>query len=305
MLAYASPLTTLTRLQWVDRSGMTAAVPSSDVGIYVNFRLSPDGRRVALARVDPQTSTLDVWLLEVARSASTRFTFDPADDTAPIWSPGGERIIFRSSRTGNFLFEKPTSGNEAEHLVVAFDAAFPTDWSPDGKVVVFHSNQLGTSSFDVGVVALGNDAKPRPLAQSPSFNEIDGRFSPDGRWLAYASDESGRLEVYVQPFPQSGGKWLVSTGGGSEPHWRGDGKELFYLAPDRRLMAMTVRTGTTFESDTPRVLFQTGAAFAGSVFRMNYDVTADGSRFLINTLVEGPGSSPINVVMNWTAALKK
>lgn len=274
-----------------------------EAGDYPTFRLSPDGRYLAFNRVNPQTGGLDVWLHDFTRAAATRFTSDAADDTGPVWSPDGQRIIFRSSRVGNFLFEKPASGSEPEHLVGTFDVIRPTDWSADGKLVVFHSQSMGTQSWDVGVLPLADRSHPQPQAQGPAFNEFDGRLSPDGRWLAFASDESGRFEIYVQPFPRSGGKWLVSTAGGAEPHWRRDGKELFFLAPDRKLMAVGLRAGTTFESDAPRALFQTDVPDAGNPFRTSYDVTADGTRFLIKTLV-GRNGSAINVVMDWTAALK-
>ena len=303
VLVYAGGLTASSRLEWYDRQGRALGA-ATDVGDYGNFRLSPDGRHVAASRSDEQTISGDLWLLEFSRGVPARFTFDSANDTAPIWSPDGNRIVFRSDRAGgNFLFEKPTAGSEPERPLGTFDAPFPTDWSPDGKFVLYHFPAAG-GSYDVNVFALAKGAKPEPFASSP-FTEIDGRFSADGRWIAYSSDESGRMEVYVQPFPRSGSKWQVSTGGGSEPHWRRDGKELFYLAPDRKIMAVAVRGESTFESEAPRALFQTRVSFPGSIYRMNYDVTGDGARFLVNTLVEGPGSSPINVVVNWPAGLKK
>jgi len=303
VLAYSAGLTTVSRLEWYDRQGHALGT-AADAGDYANFRLSPDGRRAAMSQSDAQTNTGDLWLLAFSRRVPTRFTFDPANDTAPVWSPDGSRIVFRSDRAGgNFLFEKPATGGEAERQIGAFDAPFPTDWSPDGTFILYHF-PAANGSYDVNLFALAKGAKPVPFASSP-FTEIDGRFSPDGRWIAYSSDESGRMEVYVQPFPQSGSKWQVSTGGGSEPHWRRDGKELFYLAPDRQIMAVAVRGESTFESEAPRPLFQTRVPFPGSIYRMNYDVTADGARFLVNTLVEGAGSSPINVVLNWPAGLKK
>jgi Tol biopolymer transport system component len=303
VLGYGGGLTASSRLEWYDRQGRALGA-ATDVGDYANFRLSPDGRHVAAARSDEQTISGDLWLLEFSRGAPARFTFDPANDTAPIWSPDGSRIVFRSDRAGgNFLFEKPAAGGEPERPLGTFDAPFPTDWSPDGKFILYHL-PAANGSYDVNVFALGKGARPEPFAGSP-FTEIDGRFSADGRWIAYSSDESGQMEVYVQPFPRSGSKWQVSTGGGSEPHWRRNGKELFYLAPDRKIMRVAVRGESTFESEAPRALFQTRVSFPGSIYRMNYDVTGDGARFLVNTFVEGAGSSAINVVLDWPAGLKK
>ena len=173
--------------------------------------------------------------------------------------------------------------------------------------MLYHTLAGGNAgSFDVMLLPLAGGAKPLPFAQTP-FTEIDGRFSPDGRWIAHASDESGRMEVYVRAFPQAGERPIVSTGGGSEPRWRkdGHGQELFYLAPDGKLMTVPVRLSPKFEHEAPRVLFQTHTAFVDSPYRMNYDVSRDGRRFLVNALGEHSAPSPITVVLNWTAGLKK
>jgi serine/threonine protein kinase len=303
VLAHARGLTTLSRLTWFDRRGRSTG-QLTEAGDYVNFRFSPDERRIAFSLVDPATTTLDIWLMDVARGVPTRFTFDPLNDTAPIWSPDGDQIVFRSDRAGaNQLFEKASTGGESERLLAPTAAQFPSDWSPDGEYILYYS-PFPTTQYDVMLLPQFGDRKPIPFAQSP-FMEAAGRFSPDGHWIAYESDESGRFEIYVEPFPRSGSKWRVSTDGGFEPRWRRDGKELFYLASDGILTAVAVNTSETFDSGTPQRLFQTRVPFLGSVYRSQYEVIGDGQRFLVNTLVDGAGSSPITIVMNWTSALKK
>jgi eukaryotic-like serine/threonine-protein kinase len=269
--------------------------------------LSPDGKQVAFTRVDLQTHTSDIWLLDLGRGGiETRFTSHPATDTAPIWSPDGSQILFRSDRAGgNFPFVKPVTGAESERQVpVKFNVSFPTDWSPDGRFIAFHgSATLG--SYDITILDWPSGTKPAPFAESP-FTEMDSHFSPDGRWLAYASDVSGRMEVYVQAFPKSGNAMRVSSNGGSEPHWRRDSRELFYMSADRMVMAVPVVLGTPFQASSPLALFRSRAPFISSPYRINYDVTADGSLFLITTPAENAGTSTsITVVLNWVADLLK
>ena len=314
VLAYAGGLAAaLNRLEWFDRAGTSLGV-ATDPGDYVSFRLSPDGRQVAFSRVDPQRGNSDVYLMDVERRVETRFTSDPGNDVSPVWSPDGTQIVFRSDRAGgNFAFWKPSNAAAPEHqLGPGFEIQFTTDWSRDGKVLVGHTNSP-SGSYDLMTLALNGGAAPdaapgaRPVAFADSeFGERDGVFSPDGKWLAYVSDASGREEVYVAPFPRAGGARRVSVAGGSEPHWRRDVKELFYLAPDRTMMAVDVTTGATLETGTPHPLFRTQAPSPGSFWRMNYDVTADGSRFLVTTPVEGAApASSINVVLNWPRAIGK
>jgi Tol biopolymer transport system component len=176
-----------------------------------------------------------------------------------------------------------------------------TDWSPDGKNVLY--NGLGEKpGLDLWVLPLNGDAKPYPLLQS-EFLESKGHFSPDGRFFAYVSNESGREEVYIQSFPPAGGKWQVSTGGGSQPHWRRDGKELFYISADRKLIAVSVKLDGSVEIGASTPLFQIEVSGFNAPNR--YDVTADGQRFLINSPVEVTGQAPFNVILNWTSTLKK
>jgi len=305
VLAYGGALKTSSRLTWFDREGRPQGSATPDAGDYATFRFSSDERRFAFTQVDSVTGvTQDVWLMDAARRVSTRFTSDPVNDISPVWSPDGEQIVFRSDRAGgNFLFQKPSTGAENERLLAPIEAAFPTDWSPDGRFILYYSS-LPTTGWDVMVLPLFGDRKPIPVSQT-RFAEVAGRFAPSGRWIAYASNESGRFEIYVQPFPQSGSRVRVTTSGGFEPRWRRDGKELFYLSLDGTLTAVPVNAAETFESGPPQRLFQTRVPFLGSIYRSDYEVVGDGRRFLVNTLMEGAAAAPITVVVNWTAGLKK
>jgi hypothetical protein len=178
-----------------------------------------------------------------------------------------------------------------------------TDWSPDAANIVYHSAGE-TTGDDIWVLPMSGGSKPHAFLQTP-FNEMQGKLSPDGHWMAYTSDESGMLEVYVRPFPAGAEKWAVSTNGGSEPKWRGDGKELFYLGADRKLMSVPIVAGATLEVGVPKALFETKVGSINPEYRSQYAVSKDGNRFLINTVSAGASSPPITVVLNWTAGLNK
>lgn len=305
VLAHSRGLSMLGRLTWFDREGK-ALGSILDVGDFPSFALSRDGTRVAVSEVDPRGYTPDIWLFDIARGRRTRFTFDSATDGSPVWSPDGTRMLFRSDRMGgNNLFEKGTSGSAPEVALSPLDVAYPTDLSPDGKYIAFHSASFGTNSYDVLVLPRTEGAKPVPVAAT-EFTETGGRFSSDGRFIAYASDESGQFEVYVQPFPTTGEKWQVSAEGGVEPQWRQDGPELFYLGLDRKLFATSIISTSPFDVAPARVLFQTGVPLTLTTPNRNtYAASGDGRSFLVNTDVPNPGSSVITVVINWAAELKK
>jgi Tol biopolymer transport system component len=273
--------------------------------------LSPDGTRAAFNRgfdaTDPNTS---LWLLDFSKGTTTRLTFGSPHTEAPIWSPDGKRIIFASSPNGSFdLYEKLASGAEDEQLLLkSSENKFPSSVSRDGRFLLYFVIDSKTSKFGLWVLPLEGDKKPFPFLHT-GFNEVDGHFSPDGHWVAYVSDESGRYEVYVRRFSGDaavspsgeGAKWQVSYEGGWEPRWRADGKELYYTTLDGKVMVVGVNTNTVFEAAPVKLLFQ--APLEAS--RTTGDHTADGKRFLFLTSPEQAAQTPFTVVLNWQAALKK
>ncbi len=300
VLAYRSGSATKTQLVWFDRGGKQAG-SIGPPGDYRQPRLSPDEKRLAVDRRDPETREYDIWLLDVLRGTPSRFTFS-GNAAVPVWSPDGGRIIFCDGELSN-LHQKLSNGSGSDEPVLkSSERKIPTDWSQDGRFIVYES--LGEKTRrDLWVLPLFGDRKPFPFLNT-EFIEQQGHLSPDGRWIAYASNESGTSQVYVQSFQKSGGKWQISTDGGADPAWRRDGKELFFLAPDKKLMAVDATGGSTFEASVPRVLFQTRVTGLEDA-RNHYVVAGDGQRFLVNTLVEESTSLPMTVVVNWTADLKK
>jgi len=272
------------------------------------LRLSPDEKQLAVSRLDLQAGTTDIWVIDLVRNKPSRLTFDPAADAGPVWSPDGSRIIFSSDRgEGSVIYQRLSNGTGNDEVVAKFSVpAGPYDWSPDGRFVVF-SIISGLGSTDLWVMPMFGDQKSTPLVQT-EFSERQARFSPDGKWIAYTSNPSGTFQVYVESFPTSGGKWQVSAAGGAQPQWRADGKELFYVAPDRKLMAVEVNgAGAAFTAGIPKVLFELNviSAFPGGGSVMHYAGTRDGQRFIVNTVVGDSAQVPITVVLNWTAGLKR
>jgi eukaryotic-like serine/threonine-protein kinase len=292
-----------TQLAWLDREGKQVGLIDPP-DYYCNPWLSPDEKRVAVQRIDPRTRVGDIWLLDLLRGTSSRFTFDPAYDTDPVWSPDGSRIVFASGQLpSRNLYQKSASGSGGEKVLLpSKEDKIPTDWSSDGRFIAY--TVLGPKpAADVWVLPMFGECKPIPYLRR-EFLELQARFSPDGRWVAYTSNETGRSEVYVQGFPTPSGKWQVSTEGGEDPRWRRDGKELFYLAAYERLMVVEVKTAPTFQRGIPRALLQTQfAELFGDL--SHYVVSKDGQRFLVNTKVGESSSSLITVVLNWTAELRR
>jgi dipeptidyl aminopeptidase/acylaminoacyl peptidase len=294
------------QLTWFDRTGKVLATVEKP-GAYNTPALSPDGTRVVISRGDfqagDQMGNPDLWMHEFARDTSTRLTFDPATDFMAAWSPDGTRIAWSSNRDGNFnLYQKAANGaGTDEALLKSSDPKYSDDWSPDGRFLLYGALPTG-GTLELWVLPLtGDDRKPTRYLQQTGFNISQARFSPDSRFVAYTSDASGRNEVYVQPFPAAaGGKWMVSQGGGSQPRWRRDGKELFYIAADWKVMAVPVATATAFTPGVPTALFAAPIYLGGATNATRYDVTADGQKFLINAISPETAAppAPITVVLN-------
>jgi eukaryotic-like serine/threonine-protein kinase len=287
------------QLVWFDRTGKQVGM-LGDAAAYSDLEFSPDGKRASVS-IQEAGKGRDIWLYEITRGLRTRFTFDSADDLESIWSPDGSQIVFNSRRKGHLdLYQKASSGAGTEEVLVEDNLdKYPLNWSPDGRFILYVSSGTNNSLF---ALPLSGDRKPFPFLKT-QFNGVFAQFSPDGRWVAYQSNVSGRAEVYVAPFPGPGGQWQISTAGGSLPRWRRDGAEIFYLDPDNNLMAAAVNgKGESFDVGGVKPLFGTHSAGGG---RYRYDVSADGQRFLINTALQQSISAPITVVLNWTAGLKK
>ncbi len=303
----------LSHLTWFDRQGRVLGT-AGDPGAYDTISLSPDGTRAVVSRSDdpskPTTETL--WLVDFSRGTSTRFTFGSSSAILGAWSPDGSRIIYGSKSAGEYdLYQKLASGVSGEDVLLkSSDDKWLTDWSRDGRFLLYQSTGQSTKGAkeDLWVLPLEGDKKPFLFEGTASLSD-NGHFSPDGHLVAYASDESGRNEVYVRTFSpataatsgNTGGKWLISTAGGNEPRWRGDGKELYYIAPDGMLMAVDISSGPVFRAGVPKPLFQS-PPYSGYVTENHWDVTRDGQRFLF---AEQNIQAPFTVILNWPSLLKK
>jgi len=298
LIAQSSSGATLSQLIWFDRKGKDlGTVGKPDV--YGNVFLAPNGKVVAASKTDTGSQNTDIWTYELEGGKAKRLTFDPAYDAEPIWSPDATRLAFASNRQTRIdLYVKNSDGAQEEKSLVHDEVdKLPNDWSKDGKYILY---AVGADLWVLSVPELKSSIFLKAIAA------IRGaQFSPDGKWVAYASNESGRWEIYVTSFPQARGRWQVSSGGGEQPRWRRDGKELFYLSLDGKLMALPVVSGTNFDAGSPVTLFQTTPREQVSTMDMFvYDVSRDGQRFLINTQIKQAETAPMTVVLNWTARLK-
>jgi Tol biopolymer transport system component len=286
------------RLVWVDRTGKEAET-LGDPAQYLNPDLSPDGRRLAFDLADARTQHDDIWVRDLARNVNSRLSFSKEGAFGPKWSPDGKRIVYT---VGLDLFERSADGQGAETpLLKSDELKIVSDFSPDGRFMAFYSRSKETG-WDIWILPTFGDKKPFPWLKT-NFREFRPVFSPDGRYLAYVSDESGRREVYVQSFPGPGGKWQVSSAGGDQPRWRGDGKELYFGSPDQKVMAVDVTTGASFEAGVPRPLFPVHLDTAAA--RNHYLPSKDGQRFLLVATPARESMTPTTVVLNWMADLGK
>jgi eukaryotic-like serine/threonine-protein kinase len=302
LVAQSGSGVSLSRLVWYDRKGNEMG-GAGKPDVYANVALAPNGKTVALDKVDMGSQNTDVWTYDLQRDTMKRLTFDPAIDSTAVWSPDGTRLLFASNRGHHFgLYVKNADGAEEEKLL-ALEASnkvdkYPSDWSRDGKYILYESGQ------GLWIAAIP-ELKTRVFVNEPATVK-NGQFSPDGRWVAYTSNESGKWEIYVTSFPEGRGKWQLSSDGGTQPRWRGDGRELFFLASDGKIMAVPVTAGANFDAGAPVTLFQANPReLVASSERVTYDVTKDGQRFLINTQVKNAETQPMSVILNWQAGLKK
>ena len=311
VLAYfTGGMSSVSQLAWFDRAGKKLQTVG-EPGQHSTVALSPDRTRAALSQTEGSTgsSTFDIWVYEFARGTLERLTSDPSQHYTAVWSPDGSRIAFAIRRPGAYdFYQKASNGIGSEDLLLKSDEPqYPFDWSPDGRFLLY--GDTAGSHFDLKYLPLvGDDRKPRVYLQN-QFNQSQAQFSPDGRWVAYTSDETGRNEISVQSFPQASKKWMVSTSGGTQPRWRRDGKELFYLSSDSTMMAVAVTTVPEFRViGNPVSLFAAPVSNGGpDLNAFHYDVSRDGQRFLINAVAtDAPAARlPITVVLNWPRLLKK
>jgi Tol biopolymer transport system component len=307
VLVYQADTAETSQLVWLDRSGReTGAI--GDLAEFGYLQMDPTDARVAVSITDPDGSR-DVWLYDTARGISSRFTSDPADEFSAAWAPSGQSLAFASARDhaevpgsgswGLGLFQKPTVGGGKETLLVRIGGhEMPTSWSPDGRFLIY---QTEAPNADLWVLPMTGERKPIPFLVNTRFSEQFGDFSPNGRWIAYTSNETGRTEVYVAPFQRAGATTRISTAGGGWPKWRRDGREIFYVAGDT-LTAVPVRENASqLEFGLPEPVFQT--RFDDSP--LPFAVTTDGQRFLVNRTAASPTQAALTLIVNWTALLQK
>jgi len=298
-LVYVSGVSSVENaLVWVDPKGVAQPL-AGPRRFFGQPRLSPDGQRVA---VTSRAGNPDIWVHQIARGALSRLTVEPGEDETPIWSPDGKTIAYSSSRQGQprAVLARPADGSGAEQRLWSSDHHIHLNsWSPDGKTVAF-SESNPTTSWDLWLLPLDGERKARPFLQT-QFEELLAAFSPDGRWLAYQSNETGRAEIYIQPYPGPGPKSPISTAGGTEPLWRSDGRELFFLSGDK-MMAVSIDTRSGVAPGTPRTLFETRLI---APVPPTYDVTGDGRRFLMVQRGGDAGDNQLHVVVNWSEELKR
>ena len=294
------PTSTTNELVWVDRQGHRTGV-AAPVAAYESIALSPDGKRIAFERYGSTSG--DVWVHDLERQLSSRFTTQGALNNVPVWSPDGGTIAFATGRNGGLdIYQRKVgaTGDDDEVLRAnAIPILFPSDWSRDGRYLMYYRTDTKTRRLDTWVLPLFGDPTPTRILGTP-YNESQGQFAPDVKSFAFVSDESGQPQVYLQSFPSPTLKAQVSTGGGTQPRWRPDGRELFYLAPDGKIMSVSIRGNDTFDTDAPRPMFNT--PLDSRALRQSYAVSPDGQRFLLQ-MPSASSSSTLTVVLNWPGLL--
>jgi Tol biopolymer transport system component len=301
LLAYHPATATSTELRWTDATGTPGALVDT-LHSFVTYRISPDGKRIAVALPDARRGENDIWIYEAG--ARRKLTFD-INPSTPLWSRDGSRVLFVVQRGDTAtLYEKPADGSTPQREIGKIRAAVTLeDLSPDGRSLAFATFDLKTQ-YDLWTAALDALDQPRAIGTSANFTERQGRFSPDGRWLAYHSNETGRYEVYVQPLPPTGARWQVTTSGGAGPQWTADGKRLFFQTPDLFVTAVDVRAGAAFETGPPRKMFKLseipypregGAGF--------FEVGPGGSILWQSPITSG--AAPLVILTDWMAAMKR
>jgi len=307
VLAYETGASQVTGwdLVWYDRSGKRLATVGTN--FFQTPALSPDGTKLAVGITDGRFGTSDIWFFDLVRSTKTRLTFDPSSELNPVWMPDGQSLIFSSNKTGTaHIYRMPIQGTGATETLLATEGAyeFPQSVCRDGRYLLYERRMSQDKrKYDIWALPLFGEGKPFPLVQS-DFDHLRPTFSPDCKWVAYTSNETGQSEVYITHFPDGAGKRQASTDGGLSPRWRGDGKELFFIAPQTRdLLSISVAPeGAGLQLGAPHILFQTHAVS----FRFGpLDVRADGQRFLVNGNNMDAGSAPITLLVNWETELHK
>ena len=285
----------------VDRNGREEPLTEIQEA-FEGPRLSPDGNR--LATTIRGGGNIDVWIYELVRGTLTRFTFDAGEDETPIWTPDGQRVTFTASRGGERkILWRLADGSAPEELLQESQYhSHVSSWSPDGKVLAFEE-QSPETGYDIWTLSVEGERQPVSFLNT-SFEEHWPMFSPDGQWIAYMSDESGRTEIYVQPYPGPGGKWQISSEGGTEPVWSPKGDELFYRNGNK-LMVVNIGSQPTFNAGTPHLLFERQYEKGIAGLRPNFDVTSDGERFVMVKASEQATQIYLTVVLNWFEELKR
>ena len=290
-----------TTLQWYDAGGRALGTLGKPA-FYRTPRISPDGKKVAFALGDSGPTPNDLWILDLQYERTFRLTQKSGSYSEPAWSRDSSRLVFGCLPKGvqDLCLKSLLGGADADLLYASPNWKVSPSWMPDGKSVVF-AEQDPTTVYDINAVSVGDEPKPRSLLKTP-FSENASEVSPDGRWIAYVSDETGRAEVNIRPVSGSFEQWQISTGGGSEPRWRGDGRELYYAAPDGLLMAVAIETQPVFRPGTPRKLFPLPEKPDRNL-PIFEDVTPDGKRFLLNVPVTAHSSIGFHVIANWPSLL--